>query len=146
MTCATDGTPATSARCANQLAGKHVAAMLGATDTGGGGSFPVFGRKKLRSSAASRSRRSRATRKNGVMFCPSSVADNAAATTYAAQHAAREDDRRSCRPTTRQGNYTGSIIANVAKNVGMKVKSVEVPVRERPVVVGRLGDRAGTPT
>src|SRR5262249_21006349 len=68
VTCATDGTPATSARCANQLAGKHVVAMLGGTDTGGAGSYPVFGRKKLSVIGGVPFTPVESNAKNGVMF------------------------------------------------------------------------------
>jgi branched-chain amino acid transport system substrate-binding protein len=45
--CATDGQPATSARCANQLLNDHPVAILGGADTGGPGSIPVWQRAKL---------------------------------------------------------------------------------------------------
>jgi branched-chain amino acid transport system substrate-binding protein len=127
LTCATDGTPATSARCANQLAGKHVVAMLGATDTGGGGSYPVFGRNKLSVIGGVPFTPVESNAKNGVMFMSVAVADNAAAVTYAKQ-SLKAKSIAILQTDNTQGNYTGSIIANVAKNVGMKVKQVEVPV------------------
>ena len=40
--CTGDGTPATAARCANQLAAKHPMAILGAADVGAPASIPIY--------------------------------------------------------------------------------------------------------
>ena len=40
--CATDGQPATSERCANQLLNSHPVAILGGGDTGSAGAIPVW--------------------------------------------------------------------------------------------------------
>jgi branched-chain amino acid transport system substrate-binding protein len=127
LTCATDGTPATSARCANQLAAKHVVAMLGATDTGGGGSYPVFGRNKLSVIGGVPFTPVESNAKNGVMFLSAAVADNAAATVYAVKTLHKKSLVILAGDNT-QGNYTASIVANVAKNLGIKNKTVEVPI------------------
>jgi branched-chain amino acid transport system substrate-binding protein len=144
LTCATDGTPATSARCANQLAGKHVVAMLGATDTGGGGSYPVFGRNKLSVIGGVPFTPVESNAKNGVMFMSVAVADNAAAVTYAAKTLHKKSIAIMQADNT-QGNYTGSIIANVAKNVGMKVKQVEVPISAADLSSSAASAIAGNP-
>jgi branched-chain amino acid transport system substrate-binding protein len=47
VTCATDGQPATSARCANQLLNDHPVAILGGADTGAPGAIPVWQRAKM---------------------------------------------------------------------------------------------------
>jgi branched-chain amino acid transport system substrate-binding protein len=144
LTCATDGTPATSARCANQLAGKHVTAMLGATDTGGGGSYPVFGRKKLSVIGGVPFTPVESNAKNGVMFLSVSVSDNAAATLYAAQQLHAKTMSILATDNT-QGNYSASIIANVAKNVGIKAKIVEVPVTASDVSSAAAEATSGNP-
>ena len=41
VTCATDGQPSTSARCANQMLNEQPVAILGGADTGAPGAFPV---------------------------------------------------------------------------------------------------------
>ena len=46
-TCATDGQPATSGRCAGQIADKKPAFILGGADTGAPGAFPVWKRADL---------------------------------------------------------------------------------------------------
>src|SRR5438552_15808997 len=40
--CTGDGTPATAARCANQLAAQHPMAILGAADVGAPASIPIY--------------------------------------------------------------------------------------------------------
>lgn len=47
VTCATDGSPATSARCANQILDQKPVAILGAADTGAPGAIPVWLRAHL---------------------------------------------------------------------------------------------------
>src|SRR6195952_231211 len=44
--CATDGQPATSARCAGQLVDKKPAFFMGGADIGGPGSFPILEKAK----------------------------------------------------------------------------------------------------
>ena len=144
VTCVTDGTPATSARCANQLAGKHPVAMLGATDTGGGGSYPVFKRHKLSVIGGVPFTPVESNAPNGVMFMSVAVSDNAAATTYAAKTLHKKSIAIMQADNT-QGNYTGSIIANVAKNVGMKVKQVEVPISAADLSSSAASAIAGNP-
>jgi branched-chain amino acid transport system substrate-binding protein len=47
VSCATDGSPATSAQCANQILDQHPVAILGAADTGAPGAIPVWNRAGL---------------------------------------------------------------------------------------------------
>src|ERR1700760_2443245 len=47
VTCATDGQPATSQRCANQIADQKPVAILGGADTGAPGAIPVWTRANL---------------------------------------------------------------------------------------------------
>src|SRR4051812_822775 len=47
VSCATDGQPATSARCASQVLDKKPVAILGGADIGGPGAFKVYQRAKI---------------------------------------------------------------------------------------------------
>ena len=49
--CTGDGTPATAARCANQLVADHPMAILGAADVGGPASIPISRRIRSTTSA-----------------------------------------------------------------------------------------------
>ena len=46
--CVGDGTPATAARCANELVAKHPIAILGAADVGAPASIPVYATREPR--------------------------------------------------------------------------------------------------
>lgn len=47
VTCATDGTPATSAACANKLLDQHPTAVAAGVDLGGDGAVPIFAKAGL---------------------------------------------------------------------------------------------------
>jgi len=74
--CTGDGTPATAARCANQLVAAHPLAILGAADVGAPASIPIYEHANLAYRAASRSPRSQRPRRT-----PSSSGRSAWATT-----------------------------------------------------------------
>jgi branched-chain amino acid transport system substrate-binding protein len=125
LTCTTDGQPATSARCANQLADKGVVAMLGAADTGASGSYPVYNRKKLSVIGGLPFTPVESNAKNGAIFLSVSVGDNAAVTAYAAKKLGAKS-MAILQASDNQGKYSGSIIANVAKNLGLKTTQIDV--------------------
>jgi branched-chain amino acid transport system substrate-binding protein len=81
--CATDGQPATSARCAGQLADKKPVAMLGGADIGGPGSFPVYKRANLAVLGGIPFTPVESNAPNAVQFMSVSIGDNLAAAKFA---------------------------------------------------------------
>jgi branched-chain amino acid transport system substrate-binding protein len=85
VTCATDGQPATSARCANQLLNDHPVAILGGADTGAPGAFPVWQRANLAYLGGVPFTPVEQNSPLSVIFSSVSSGDNAAASVYAAK-------------------------------------------------------------
>jgi branched-chain amino acid transport system substrate-binding protein len=81
--CTGDGTPATAARCANQLAAKHPIAILGAADVGAPASIPIYQHANLAYLGGIPFTPVPATAPNSIQFWSVSVGDNAAAAVYA---------------------------------------------------------------
>ncbi|HEY7622397.1 MAG TPA: ABC transporter substrate-binding protein [Solirubrobacteraceae bacterium] len=125
-TCASDGTPPTSARCASQLADKHPALILGGADTGGPGSFTVWKRTDLAVIGGIPFTPVESNAPNAAQFISVSVGDNAAASTYAVQKLGVKKAAVIYTDDT-QGKFTGlGVIANVLKKLGVDVKTVPV--------------------
>ena len=82
-TCTGDGTPATAARCANQLAAKHPLAILGAADVGAPASIPIYQHAGLAYLGGIPFTPVPETAPNSIQFWSVSVGDNAAAAVYA---------------------------------------------------------------
>jgi branched-chain amino acid transport system substrate-binding protein len=83
VSCATDGSPATSAQCANQILDQHPVAILGAADTGAPGAIPVWNRAGLAYLGGVPFTPVEQNNKDGVIFSSVSTADNAAMSVYA---------------------------------------------------------------
>jgi branched-chain amino acid transport system substrate-binding protein len=81
--CTGDGTPATAARCANQLAAAHPMAILGAADVGGPASIPIYAHANLAYLGGIPFTPVPEIASNSVQFWSVSVGDNAAAAVYA---------------------------------------------------------------
>ncbi len=81
--CTGDGTPATAARCANQLVAKHPIAILGAADVGAPASIPIYQHANLAYLGGIPFTPVPQTAPNSVQFWSVSVGDNAAAAVYA---------------------------------------------------------------
>jgi branched-chain amino acid transport system substrate-binding protein len=81
--CTGDGTPATAARCANQLVAKHPLAILGAADVGAPASIPIYQHASLAYLGGIPFTPVPETAPNSVQFWSVSVGDNAAAAVYA---------------------------------------------------------------
>jgi branched-chain amino acid transport system substrate-binding protein len=81
--CIGDGTPATAARCANQLVADHPLAILGAADVGAPASIPIYARANLAYLGGIPFTPVPQTAANSVQFWSVSVGDNAAAAVYA---------------------------------------------------------------
>jgi branched-chain amino acid transport system substrate-binding protein len=85
VSCATDGSPATSARCANQILDQKPVAIFGGADTGAPGAIPVWERAGLAYLGGVPFTPVEQNSKNAVIFSSVSTADNAAASVYAAK-------------------------------------------------------------
>jgi branched-chain amino acid transport system substrate-binding protein len=81
--CIGDGTPATAARCANQLVADHPMAILGAADVGAPASIPIYARAGLAYLGGIPFTPVPETAANSIQFWSVSVGDNAAAAVYA---------------------------------------------------------------
>jgi len=81
--CTGDGTPATAARCANQLVAAHPMAILGAADVGAPASIPIYEHANLAYLGGIPFTPVPATASNSIQFWSVSVGDNAAAAVYA---------------------------------------------------------------
>jgi branched-chain amino acid transport system substrate-binding protein len=81
--CTGDGTPATAARCANQLVADHPLAILGAADVGAPASIPIYGHANLAYLGGIPFTPVPETAPNSIQFWSVSVGDNAAAAVYA---------------------------------------------------------------
>jgi branched-chain amino acid transport system substrate-binding protein len=81
--CVGDGTPATAARCANQLVADHPLAILGAADTGAPASIPIYAHANLAYLGGIPFTPVPETAANSIQFWSVSVGDNAAAAVYA---------------------------------------------------------------
>jgi branched-chain amino acid transport system substrate-binding protein len=85
VTCATDGQPSTSQRCANQIADQKPVAILGGADTGAPGAFPVWQRANLAYLGGVPFTPVEQNSPLSVIFSSVSSGDNAAASVYAAK-------------------------------------------------------------
>src|SRR5580698_2413806 len=83
--CVGDGTPATAARCANQLVADHPLAILGAADVGAPASIPIYAHANLAYLGGIPFTPVPETAANSIQFWSVSVGDNAAAAVYAAK-------------------------------------------------------------
>ena len=81
--CIGDGTPATAARCANQLVADHPLAILGAADVGAPASIPIYAHANLAYLGGIPFTPVPETAANSIQFWSVSVGDNAAAAVYA---------------------------------------------------------------
>jgi branched-chain amino acid transport system substrate-binding protein len=81
--CVGDGTPATAARCANELAAKHPLAILGAADVGAPASIPIYGHANLAYIGGIPFTPVPFKAPNSIQFWSVSVGDNAAAAVFA---------------------------------------------------------------
>jgi branched-chain amino acid transport system substrate-binding protein len=124
--CATDGQPATSGRCANQIADKKPTAILGGADTGAPGAFPVYKRDNLAYMGGIPFTPVESNAPNAVQFYSVSVGDNAATVQYAAKTLGAK--KASVIYTSdSQGKATGlGVIAPAFKAAGVDVKAIPV--------------------
>jgi len=81
--CTGDGTPATAARCANQLVADHPLAIMGAADVGAPASIPIYQHADLAYLGGIPFTPVPEIASNSIQFWSVSVGDNAAAAVYA---------------------------------------------------------------
>ncbi len=84
--CTGDGTPATAARCANELVAKHPLAILGAADVGAPASIPIYAHANLAYIGGIPFTPVPFVAPNSIQFWSVSVGDNAAAAVYAGKN------------------------------------------------------------
>jgi branched-chain amino acid transport system substrate-binding protein len=124
--CATDGQPSTSGRCAGQIADKKPAFILGGADTGAPGAFPVYQRAKLAYVGGIPFTPVESNAPNAVQFYSISIGDNAAAAAYAAKQLGAKKASVLYTDDT-QGKFTGlGVIAAALKKSGVDVKTIPV--------------------
>jgi len=123
--CATDGQPATSTRCANQIVEKEPLFILGAADTGASGAFPVYERKNLAYIGGMPLTPVESNAKNAATFISIVVADNAAAAAFATE-TLKIKSASSVNVSDTQGKYTASQIVGSLENAGVDVSEVNV--------------------
>ncbi|HEY7632750.1 MAG TPA: ABC transporter substrate-binding protein [Thermoleophilaceae bacterium] len=85
VVCPTDGQPAGTAKCANQLVAQHVKAILGGADIAGGAAFPIYGRAGLAYIGGANITPAEATAPNSVIFNDMAQTDNVGLGTYAVE-------------------------------------------------------------
>jgi branched-chain amino acid transport system substrate-binding protein len=125
--CPTDGQPATSGRCANQIADKNPTAILGGADTGAPGAFPVYKRKDLAYMGGIPFTPVESNAPNAVQFYSVSVGDNLATVQYATKTLGVKKASVLYTDDT-QGKATGlGVIAPAFKAAGADVKAIPVP-------------------
>ena len=83
--CIGDGTPATAARCANELVAKKPIAILGAADVGAPASIPIYAHANLAYLGGIPFTPVPETAPNSIQFWSVSIGDNMAAAVYAAK-------------------------------------------------------------
>lgn len=127
VSCATDGQPATSQRCANQILDSHPVAILGAADSGAPGAMPVWERANLAYIGGASFTPAELTYKNGVIFSAISGADNTAGVVHAQKTLGAKSAVVIATQDT-QGKRIGDLIVASAKGIGMtQVKELLVP-------------------
>jgi branched-chain amino acid transport system substrate-binding protein len=85
VSCETDGTPATSQRCANQILDQNPVAIIGGADVGSPGAIPIWEGADLAYLGGIPFTPVEQASPNAVIFSSVSTADNAAASVFAAK-------------------------------------------------------------
>ena len=126
VSCATDGQPATSARCANQVLDKKPVAILGGADTGAPGAFKAYQRANIAYLGGIPFTPVESNAPNSVQFISISVGDNTATVQYAKQPLGVKKAAVLYTDDT-QGKHTGlGVIAPAMKAAGIDVKTIPV--------------------
>jgi branched-chain amino acid transport system substrate-binding protein len=124
-TCATDGQPATSTRCANQVVEKDPLLILGGADTGAPGAIPVYERTGLAYIGGVPFTPVEGNSKDAAVFISLSIGDNAAATAYANKQLGAESGTV-IQTSDTQGKFSGAVIKSTMEGLGMDAHVVSV--------------------
>jgi branched-chain amino acid transport system substrate-binding protein len=145
VSCATDGQPATSARCASQVLDKKPVAILGGADLGGPGAFKVYQRAKIGYVGGIPFTPVESNAPNSVIFISISTGDNAAAVKYAAQNLGVKKATVIYTDDT-QGKFTGlGVIVPAMKKAGIAAKAVPVAPNAADLTSVAASATAGNP-
>lgn len=126
--CATDGTPATSQRCANQLLDENPVAILGGADIGSPGAMEVWERADLAYLGGIPFTPVEQNSPNAVIFSSISTGDNAAAVVYAAQELHAKSAVVIYTSDTQGSSIAEGVIQPTMKNAGIAdVTMVPIP-------------------
>jgi branched-chain amino acid transport system substrate-binding protein len=128
VSCATDGQPSTSQRCANQIADQKPVAILGGADTGAPGAIPVWTRANLAYLGGIPFTPAEQNYPNGAIFSSVSSADNAAASVYAAKTLNAKSAAIISTSDTQGTSVSNGVIAPTMTNAGIsKITKVFIP-------------------
>ena len=119
VSCATDGSPATSAQCANQILDQHPVAILGGADTGAPGAIPVWNRAGLAYLGGVPFTPVEQNNKDGVIFSSVSTADNAAMSVYAGKTLGAKSAAVIYTSDTQGTSVAVNVIEPTMKNAGI---------------------------
>ncbi len=128
ITCQTDGSPATSQRCANQILDQKPIAILGAADTGAPGAVPVWQNAGLAYLGGIPFTPVEQNNKDAVIFSSISTGDNAAASVYAAKTlGAKSAAVIYTSDTQGTASAEGVIIPTMTANGISKITKISIP-------------------
>jgi branched-chain amino acid transport system substrate-binding protein len=126
VTCATDGQPSTSARCASQVLNSKPVAILGGADTGAPGAFPIYKSANLAYLGGITFTPVESNAPNAIQFYSISTGDNLAMSQYAATTLGVKKASVIYTNDT-QGKATGlGVIVPALKKAGVAVNPVPV--------------------
>jgi branched-chain amino acid transport system substrate-binding protein len=128
VSCIGDASPATGARCANQLVSKHPVAIIGAADIGSVAAVPVYGKADLAYIGGIPFTPVEQNAPNAIIFTSVSLGDNAAMSYYAAKTLGVKK-AAVLYTNDSQGKLAGlGVIPSVMKAAGVSdVKTIGVP-------------------
>jgi branched-chain amino acid transport system substrate-binding protein len=145
VSCATDGQPATSARCASQVLDKKPVAILGGADIGGPGAFKVYQRAKIAYVGGIPFTPVESNAPNSAIFISISTGDNAAAVKYAKDNLGVKKATVIYTDDT-QGKFTGlGVIVPAMKKAGIEAKAVPVAPNAADLTSVAASATAGNP-
>jgi branched-chain amino acid transport system substrate-binding protein len=127
----TTNTPASSATCANELAAHKPSVVLGALDTGAPGAVPIWIGKHLPYVGGLTFTPVESNASNAAIFNSLNASDNAAVIVYA-QQMKKAKSVAIIESDDSAGLSTGTLIADVAKGLGMSAKTIPLADNASP--------------
>lgn len=126
VTCATDGQPSTSARCAGQVLDSKPVAILGGADTGAPGAMKLYEQAKVAYLGGIPFTPVESNAPNAAIFIAVAGADVAAALVHVQKQGAKKLSIVYTDDTTGQAIGLGTV-AVVGKQLGMDIKTIPLP-------------------